>query len=228
MKILSETSLAETVDNLNEAVFYGKKVSDSKVAEAAEWMAGRQGMPGCYAGMFAPTRKDFQEGARLFTGEKIVSQAGLSHVLGQETCRLLIQLNVNTVQVKTALEPASSGILARLEISEGKHQPFGMYCCGTCTPALWRHLVVGGLEKQEKRLEAGIKELKRHRDEKGKWHRFPFWWTLLALSEMKFATALDEILYVAPTLERYVKRNPRNDRYAMRKHALAGRVLAVL
>ncbi len=227
MKLLNKTSLTETVDNLNDAIFFGKVIPDNQVGETVDWIVGRQGMPGAYAGMFAPTERDFKDGARLFTGEKITSGAGIAHVLGQETCRLLIQFDVDDHRVKEALNTASSGMLERLVSSEDRHaEPVGMYCCGTCTPALWRHLAVGGLDNQDARLKAGVNELKNYRDDTGKWRRFPFWWTMLALSEMKFSSAKEEMRYAAVVLERCTKRKSTGDKYIERKRALAEKILS--
>lgn len=60
MKVLNTRSLAATVDAVNEAFFLGRPLSKSDRRRAAEWIAGQQGEPGSYAGMFAPMKKDFR------------------------------------------------------------------------------------------------------------------------------------------------------------------------
>ena len=177
MKILNTQSLVATVDAINLATFTSESISRSQRLEAAQWIVGRQGKPGSYANMFAPTERDWTRGTRLFTGERITTKVGTSHFLGQETCRALILLKTNTKAAKKALEAATSGMLERL----GKEKRFGMYCCGTCSAALWRHLAVGGLAevKPVRVLAAGIKRLKAHRDGKGRWRVFPFYYTLI-------------------------------------------------
>ena len=101
----------------------------------------------------------------------------------------------------------------------------GFYCCGRCTVSLWRHLNVGGLENGDNRLEAGMKVLKYYRDGNGKWKRFPFYYTLLALSEIKNPLAMKEIQYVSEICERYLKRKSFNNKINQRRKDLMKIVL---
>lgn len=75
MNITDANSLSVTLDRLNEAFFLGKCLPTSARAQAAKWLASRQGLPGSYAGMFAPTEKDIQRGIQVFIGEKVTSRA---------------------------------------------------------------------------------------------------------------------------------------------------------
>ena len=79
---------------------------------------------------------------------------------------------------------------------------------------------------REERLSGGLTYLKAHRDGKGRWHRFPFHYTLLALSEMQDVNIDDEIQYVAAGMERMLKRRGRGDRFDLRRRAVAERLLA--
>jgi hypothetical protein len=90
---------------------------------------------------------------------------------------------------------------------------------------LWRHLAAGGLDNQEMRLIEGLKTLKSYRKQDGKWRRFPFYYTLLALSEIDSPLAVDEMRYTAEICERYVKRPSGDDVYAKRRRTLSERVL---
>jgi len=226
MSVVHENSLAATLDALNEAFFYNRSVSEPERIQVAQWIAGRQGKPGAYANMFAPTITDFAEGVRLFTGERLHSRAGTAHILGEEACRALILLNIQDSDVRNALDRASRGIMGRLKVAEDKYGFSGFYCCGTCTPSLWRHLAAGGLQDGESRLEAGMKVLKNHRDGKGKWRRFPFYYCLLAISELDLPSAIEEMRYVSPVCERYLKRMQQEDGYTQRRQTLVERILA--
>ena len=155
MEVLYPDSLALTLDALNEAYFFQLPIAHKE--QVAEWLAGRQGKPGSYANMFAPTKVDFNESIRLFTREKVQSRVATSHILGEEACRALILLEVHSSSVDDTLGRASLGMMNRLKTS---NRLSGMYCCGTCTPALWRHLAVGGLEDGEAWLSAGMSMLK--------------------------------------------------------------------
>jgi len=222
MELVTPQSLAETVDAINEAFFYGRPLSKADRERAAKWIAGRQGLPRSYAGMFAPTDLDYKNGVKLFTGEKVSTGAATAHILGEEACRALILLGVETDDVTQALSRASEGILSRLWSFD---RIAGTYCCGTCTCSYWRHLAAGGLRNGERELAAGISDLKRHRDGAGRWRRYPFYYALLALSEIDLSVATRELKYAGPVLERLAARTPREDRYGIRRHDLVERAL---
>ena len=221
MKILNKNSLAITIDNLNNAFFYGKKIDAREKSDIADWIVSRQGLPRSYAGMFAPTEADFKTGIALFTGEKVKTMAATAHILGEEASRALILMKDRRKSTIVALELATEGFLERLN-HEGRTK--GTYCCGTCTPSYWRHLLAGGLKNQEQELRAGMVDLKKHRDGKGRWRRYPFYYTLLALNEIDLELVMDELRYVAPVMERAMRRKP-NGRYGLRRFDLMARIL---
>ncbi len=221
MNMANDDSLAATLDAVNEACFYGKPLPGHQREQTANWIANRQGKPGSYASMFAPTESDFKKGAKLFTGEMVTSRVGTSHILGEEACRALILLDAPIVN--DALNQASRGMISRLDTTS-QHES-GMYCCGKCSVALWRHLAVGGLEDSERRLTAGLRALKSHRDGNGRWRTFPFYYTLLALSETDLPLAVEEIRYASSVCQRYLKRLPKDDEITQRRRAVVERVL---
>jgi hypothetical protein len=175
--------------------------------------------------MFAPTEEEMKSRLRLFTGEAVVSGGGARHILGEEACRALILLRVSSGEVQEALERASRGMTARLLSSPDRAR--GMYCCARCSVALWRHLAVGGLEEAhpERWLRAGVDTLKQHRRGDGRWRRFPFHYTALALTDMDMRAAVEELRYAAPVCEKLLKRKGTGDVFAQRRRALAERVL---
>lgn len=224
MTLVNRTSLGATVDAVNDAMFHGRRLSKADRVEAAQWIASRQDQPGAYAHMFAPTAEDFRLGVRFYTGERIATQAGSSHILGQEACRALILLNVPDRAVNDALGRATEGILARLD--PGSSPKAGTYCCGKCSCAYWRHLAVGGLDAQPRRLAAGIKAIKAKRDGQGRWRVFPFYYALLALSEIDLPAARQELRYAESAVERSLKQTVKDPAIAERRRLLAERVLA--
>jgi hypothetical protein len=223
--LLIRRSLAATVDRANEALFYGRSVTKSEREEVARWIAGRQGKPGSYAGRFAPTPADYSSGIRLFTGERIATGAATGHILGEEASRLLILLGFSSAEIDDALERAGLIMKDRLRAAEREGRWDGTYCCGPCSAALWRHLAAGGLESGERRLARGIATLRSRRDGKGRWGRFPFYYTLLALSEVSLEPATREMRYASPACERVLRRAPRGDEFDRRRRLLAARVL---
>ncbi len=114
MGIINENSLALTLDAINEAIFFDKSLSSSEKYKVSNWLAERQGKPGSYFGMFAPTEYDLKNGVQVFTGEKISSRGAIKHILGEETCRALIRLSVPDNNIQEALNRATQGITERL------------------------------------------------------------------------------------------------------------------
>ena len=127
MKIVNENSLSITLDSINEAFFFDKKISAKGAKEVAKFIASRQGLAGSYACMPAPTKADYANPVALFTGEKVTSHAGTGHILGEEACRALNLLNVSDKKIKDALSRASQGIFDRIQDSEETGGTFGMY-----------------------------------------------------------------------------------------------------
>jgi hypothetical protein len=223
MKLLNTTSLAATLDAVNEAFFLARPVPKAEGAAAAAWIAAQQGGRGSYRCMPAPTPDDFRSHPRLFTGERLISGAGTSHILGQEACRALILLDAHTQAIDGALARSQ----AWLREPQDRHSPrYGTYCCGICSVALWRHLTVSDLPGADHRVAAGLKILKQRRDGEARWKIFPYYYTLLTLLEMNSAAAREEMRYTAPVCERLMCRKPTDDPYAHRRQAIAQRVLA--
>jgi hypothetical protein len=224
--LINRTSLSRTVDAISAAHFEGRTLPAGARGEAARWIAARQGMPGCYGGTFAGFPAERSKGIVLFTGEHIAS-ASARHILGEEASRALRQLRVRDRRVADALEAADEGLLrclARANDDPRKRNP-GLFCCGKCSVGLWRNLLAGGLNRREERLQSGAAHLRSVRDGEHGWRKFPFWYTVLALSEMDNRAAGTELKYAAPALESAAGRAAAPTVYARRRHALAARVL---
>ncbi|HEY3322964.1 MAG TPA: hypothetical protein VGP72_21090 [Planctomycetota bacterium] len=219
MRLLNTESLAATLDAVYDAG--PSQIARPERLRVAKWIASRQGLPGSYANMFAPTDRD-RKGLRLYTGEKITTRAATAHILGEEACRALVLLNVSDAGVQRALAAAQAGIAERLEHAEKIGVQMGTYCCGPCTVSMWRHLLVGGLGRVEERLAAGLRQLKKHRLDSGRWRRFPFYYTLTALVEMEHSQ--DELRYVASACERALQRT--GGKLEKRRRLLLEKVLA--
>ncbi len=225
MKLVFSNSLARTLDAINDAYFTGQKLTKAERLEVARFITSRHGQPYSYANTFAPLKKDFTDGIKLFTGERMgtgSTSGAVMHILGEEACRALHLLNVSDKKVKAALAEATAGMQARLDQDTYKH---GIYCCGKCSAALWRHAVVGTFRDTEKLLVAGMKALKVRRDGKNRWRTFPFYYTLSALAEINLPAAKKEIKYAAPSIERFLRRKPKGDKYDKRRRIIAEKVL---
>jgi hypothetical protein len=225
MGLVNTQSLNATLDAVSDAVFHDRRLSKAERVEAARWIAGRQGLPASYHGMFAPTERDLERGVQFYTGEQMTTRGGTAHVLGEEAARALILLDVDEAAVREALRRATDNITPHLEPLDRPRA--GFYCCGKCTVAYWRHLAVGGLDHAERRLAAGMKHLETRRQGNGRWGLYPFWYTLLALSEIDMPSARRELKHAAPVCERILKRKAQVGLFAARRRALAERALAV-
>jgi hypothetical protein len=223
--LIDTASLSQTVDAINAAMFEQRTLSAGERRQVACWIAARQGLAGAYADTFAGFAGERKKGIVLFTGERITS-ASARHILGEETCRVLRLLRVRDSVVDAALNRASEGLMRCLERAalDPRNTNPGVYCCGKCSVGLWRHLLASGLDRQEERLRRGVAHLRTMRDGKGQWRRFPFWYTVLALGEMNFAEASNELRYAASELERAAARAASTG-YARRRHELARRTL---
>jgi len=141
MGVVNKQSLNATVDAIDEAFFFSRALSKADRVKAARWIAGRQGLPGSYHGMFALTKRDLERGFQAFTGDRMRTRASTSHVLSEEAARALILLDVDEAAVREALRRATENITPHLEPLDGPRA--GFYCCGKCTVSYWRHLAVG-------------------------------------------------------------------------------------
>jgi hypothetical protein len=211
-------SLMKTVDNINERFLNNNIISGEEGLEAARWIVSRQGKKGAYRSMFAPTESDFQQGIRVFTGERLVS-ASARHIMGQEAARAAWLLGKQDSIVREAYDQATGWMHDAPDF-----QRTGTFCCGRCTLAFWRHFWVGNFNNKERQISKGLEWMKNLRLGDGKWRRFPFFYTIYTLSELELESAKAELRYARPVMEKYVKR-ARKDVYSQRKVLIIEKVL---
>lgn len=228
MKLINKNSLASTLDNYFDAVYKEKIIPAAEKNKLAMWIASRQGEKNTYANMPAPTAYDYKNGFRLFTGEKIDMKASIGHILGEESMRALYMLNVKNKTVQSAIIKSRLGLNKAIKFNTEKmNYPAGWYCCGKCSAAYWRNISAEGIEKNRRILKAGMKVLNKMRDGKGKWRRFPFYYTVLSLTGINLPEAKKEIEYARNGLMRMAKIKPKN-KYDERKRAIAKNALEML
>lgn len=204
-KILVPESLQETLWRLEEVRQGLRSKSAADVQEALEWVLARQGLQGSYFNLFMPTNQDLSQGVRLLTGERMLSDAGTRHVLGEEALRTVIVWKLGS---SSAVKQALKGFNDLLEAGAKG----GSWCCYTCTAAFLRTLAVTKPDNWNGILEKGLNRMKRARTPNGRWHGFPFYYTLLTLSEMDTPSARVELRHAGKTAEKLLKRYFSDDR----------------
>lgn len=204
-KILVPHSLQETLWRLEEVRQGFRSKSLAHVKEALDWILARQGLPESYSSLFMPTKQDLARGARLPTGERMQSDAGTRHVLGEEALRTAIVWKRRASPAVTRAVKGFSDLLER----GGKR---GHWCCYICTTAFLRTLAVVKLDDWGSVLEKGLSRIEKARTPDGRWRCFPFYYTLLILSEMDSPSAQGELKHASKAAERLLKRYQNTDR----------------
>jgi len=220
---LDETSLVKTIDNINNSMFFKVPIPKNEKESVAAWIVTRLGQKGSYGGLFAPTVSDVRDPIRIFTGEVITSNASRSHIMGEEAMRVLKKLQIKSPEATLALEKSKDIMETIL-----RREKSGMFCCGNCSVAYWRSLNSGCLDYSEERLSNGLKILKSLRDGKGRWRRFPFYYTLLALSEIDLPGVKEEFQYASQSMERTLNKTSKVDPYGSRRKRLVEGILSTL
>jgi hypothetical protein len=136
--------------------------------------------------------------------------------------------------VLTVLQPTNAGV-ARVaktcrqraldRFSQEARRKRGMYCCYSCTSAGWQALAVTPGVEADELLEAGLSLLRPLRTSTGRWGKFPFWYTVLALSDIDRPSVLAELRHAAPALERAMKARPKQGKVSQRRLLLSQSVL---
>jgi hypothetical protein len=227
MKYLDTTSLSQTIDNVSEALLFDLPVDHDEKVKIVNFIADQQGKPNSYADTFAPTNADLKMDLVLFTGEKIKSRVGKCHMIGEEACRIIHKLDLKLENANKALMRAETGLQNQIDkVLQNPRYEYGMYCCRSCSCALWLNLTSGSLNNNTQMLTAGMEYLKKHRDYKGKWTGFPYYYTLFILNETQKDIAKEELIYTAGTVERRLKkRRTEENKYEMRRNYICEQIL---
>lgn len=221
-----ELTLTSIVDEVNTKRLQGKEHCCGRRVKLCRFIADRQGIPGSYCGLFAPYEGELDNGYRFFTGERIGTNAGMRHILGEEALRALVIMKPKAKFANAAIDRAAEAMSQQLHRSETQHggglRDRGLYCCMRCSVALWRVYNVGVIEDAAERLTCGFKILKTKRDGKGTWRSFPFHYTLSALIDAQHELADKELQYALPAIESRYKRTTTHssDVYIQRRKKL--------
>jgi hypothetical protein len=214
------SSLAATLDALDEALLNGRKIPTQELEAAARWLAGRQAHSGQWAGMFVPTDLDYREGVALFSGERLHTRLGARNVLTAEAVRVLALCDGALLHQKDVLARADRWLAA---------QCFARDCmigeCGHSAVALMRYIAVRDGARAATWLDEHLAMLAQRRDGQGRWTGLPTYYVLLTLAEIDRPLAHRELAYAQPACVRALKRLPGEDPVIQRRRAILLRAL---
>ena len=227
MEYIDNSSLANTIDNVSEALLFELDITENEKMNIADFLIGRHKAPDAYANTFTPTTSDEKTAYVLFTGEKVKSRAGKFHIIGEEAIRILRKLNMNTPEAKIALAEADQGIQQQIDANWQKQRyPYGTYCCKTCSTAYWLNLSSRDRNNNTDILLAGLEYLKQNREEKGTWKSFHYFYTLYTLNEIDPDLSMEEMRFASRSILRWIKRKPlEENRYTMRRYFIGESIL---
>jgi hypothetical protein len=98
--------------------------------------------------------------------------------------------------------------------------------CAHSGIGLMRYVAAKDGDRAHDWLERHVKRLSARRDGTGRWKGLPFYYTLLALSEIDLPAARQELGYAVPACERVLKRRSRADSTARRRRGIVHRALS--
>lgn len=215
-------SLASTLDALDEALFYERKIPDQDLCEAAVWLARRQARSGEWAGMFAPTSLDYRQGVVLFSGERLRTRLGARNVLTSEAARALALCD--------GVLPAREAVLARTDRWLAA-QCFARDCmigeCGHSAIGLMRYVAVREGTRATAWLDEHLGMLAGRRDGRGRWAGLPTYYVLLALSEIDRPLVTRELEYARPACVHALQRLSGAEPVAQRRRTILLRALGM-
>ena len=227
MDLLDKTSLFQTVDNVLEALLFGLKINQEEKSKITDFIVHQHGKPHVYANTFAPTEFDLNQDLILFTGEKIKSNAGKCHTIGEEASRILRKLDLKSEKIKLILQQADKGLFDQInKCYLNSRYDYGLFCCKACSDALWLNIASGGLNNNITFLAFGLKLLKNYREKNGTWKGFPYYYTLYVLNEIETDLAIGELKFTAKTIEKRLNRKQSSDnKYNLRRKYIFEQIL---
>lgn len=221
MIIMHPTSLSDTLDFAAEALFYQKPIDSPLRDELTALIINRQIQSGSNAGYFIPFASGLRSQSRLFTGETLHTEFASRNLLLIESVRLLTRLALDDPAVNRSI---------RISDQRMNSLCYSQFCskgeCKALSIAYMRYLAVSISDEASVRLDQFLTQLVGYRDGKGKWYGFPFFYTLLMLSEIDRSLAAEEVVYAAPTLEKLSRQVWSTDRYSKRCQSIVDKISA--
>jgi len=221
MTIIHPISLANTLDSAAEAFFYQKPIPTAHRQETASMLVGRQIHSGSNTGFFIPFTAETEARSRLFSGEQLLTEFARTHIQLIESARVLKLLEVNndiiTQSILVANQRMSTSCYSKF-CSKGE--------CKSLTIAYMRYLTSCDGRDSITRLNSLLSKLASYRDGKGRWGGFPYFYTLLMLSEVDDPLATLELQYAAPLCKKQRMQIGSADPISSRRQAIITKALS--
>ncbi len=190
MNIVRPTSLAATLDSAADALFYQKPIPAGLRKDLATLLINRQVQSGSNSGFFIPFTAESATESRLFSGEQLNTEFARRHIQLIEAARVLKLLAMDITAAARSIQIADRRMNTMC---------YSKFCskgeCKSVTIAYMRYLTSSGISDSASRIKPFLTSLVSHRDGKGKWKGFPYFYTLLMLSEVDDPLATQELQY---------------------------------
>jgi hypothetical protein len=214
-------TLGSVIDAVSEDLQQGRDFDEDERENLVRWLIERQVAGGRDAGAFAPSAEDLHGKGHLYTGEPLRTKLAIWNVFTAETARLLTLLRTPRVDVSEALDRAAQWLGLRCFSSSG-------CVIGECAHSFVGYVrYLNARDEDPASLVRHVNVFRKHRDGKGRWHRFPFYYALLTLTEIGSDAARNELHYALPALRRVRNRKTEDEVFGRRRKEIIDRVLGL-
>jgi hypothetical protein len=215
MIIIRPTSLAATLDSAAEALLYQKPIPDDLRNEISMLLISRQIQSGSSSGFFIPLEAESTTQTRLFSGEPLRTEFASRHIQLIEATRILKLLAMDQAMVAKSILIAEHRMNAMC---------YSKFCskgeCKSLTIAYIRYLASSDGKDSSTQMGSFLTKLVDYRDGKGKWNGFPYYYTLLMLTEVDNPLAIHELQYAAPLFYKQSGSMSSSDPISTRRQAI--------
>lgn len=219
--ITHPTSLSATLDAAAQAFFYQETLSTALRHEISSLIISRQCQSGANAGFFLPYAAESGAKVMLFSGEHLSTKLARDHIPMLEAVRILKLLALETPAISQSI---------KLACQRMDKMCYRSFCdageCRALTIAYMRYRALDGTANSSPPIHDLLINLAGHRDGKGRWGSFPFFYTLLMLAETNDPLAMQELRYATPWCENQLAKNWPSDPISKRRQDIIAKALA--
>jgi hypothetical protein len=221
MTIIYPTSLSATLDATADSFFHQKLLPPNMREEIAAMIISRQCHSGVNSGFFIPFTAESEVKVKLYTGEQLNTDLARAHILLIEASRILKLLDLESDALTQCI------LLADQRMDK---MCYSNFCtkgeCKALSIAYLRYLLLDGSGNAASQIVTHLTKLNAQRDGKGRWGGFPFFYTVLTLSESDEPLAMQELQYVLPICEKQQAQNWLADPISIRHQEIIAKALA--